>query len=78
MPNFVTDVYSAFLQLLEDSRQIWATTPVANRLLIALALAGVGVYLGSRSERIGTSALLYFLAFGFFAYVVAVGITLVK
>ena len=78
VPNFVTDIYAAFLQLIQDSRQIWDTTPLTTRILIALLLAGLGVYLGSRSERTGMSALLYFVAFGFFAYVVALGITLVK
>jgi hypothetical protein len=78
VPNLINDTYTAFLQLIADSGQIWDTTPLTTRILIALALAGLGVYLGSRSERTEMSALLFFAAFGFFAYVIAVGITLVR
>jgi hypothetical protein len=77
LPKFVADVYDAFLQVIQDCRQIWEGTPVTTRLIIALAMAGLGVYLGSRAERSGMSAALFFAAFGFFAYVIAAGISLV-
>jgi len=57
---------------------MWQTTPLTTRILIALAMAGLGVYLGARAERSGMSAALFFAAFGFFAYVIAVGIKLVQ
>ena len=78
MPKFVDDVFVAFSQLIEDSHGLWESTPVATRLIIALAMAGLGVYLGSRAEHSGVSAALYFVAFGFFAYVIAVGISQVQ
>ena len=77
MPKFVEDIYNAFLQVIQDIVGMWDTTPVTTRLIIAVAMAGLGVYLGSRSEHTGLSAMLFFAAFGFFAYVIAVGITLV-
>jgi hypothetical protein len=77
LPKFVDDVYGAFLQVIHDSQQIWDTTPVDVRLILAVAMSGLGVYLGSRAERSGMSAVLFFAAFGFFAYVVATGISLV-
>ena len=76
MPKFINDVYAAFLQVIQDCGQIWDSTPVTTRLLLALAMAGTGVYLASRAERSGISALLFFAAFGFFAYVISVGISL--
>jgi hypothetical protein len=78
LPKFVADVYAAFLQVIQDCRQIWDVTPTTTRLLLALLMAGLGVYLGSRAERSGMSAVLFFAAFGFFAYVVAVGISLIR
>jgi hypothetical protein len=77
LPKFVTDVYDAFLQVIHDARAMWDGTPTTTRILLALAMAGLGVYLGSRAERSGMSAVLFFAAFGFFAYVVAVGVSLV-
>jgi hypothetical protein len=77
LPKFVADIYAAFLQLIQGIGGTWDTTPVTTRLIIAVAMAGLGVYLGSRSEHTGLSAMLFFAAFGFFAYVIAVGITLV-
>jgi hypothetical protein len=77
LPKFVTDVYDAFLQVIQDCEGIWQGTPETTRILLALMMAGLGVYLGSRAERSGMSAALFFAAFGFFAYVVAVGISLI-
>jgi hypothetical protein len=77
LPNFIGDITDAFLQLIDDVHQLWDGTPISTRLLGALLLAGFGVYLGSRSERSAISAVFFFAAFGFFAYVMAVGITLV-
>jgi hypothetical protein len=77
MPNFVGDIYEAFLQVVQSARDFWDGTPITTRLLVCLLLAGFGVYLGSRSERGGISAMFFFAAFGFFAYVMAVGISLV-
>jgi hypothetical protein len=77
LPKFAADVYDAFLQLIQDFHGLWETTPVTSRLLLALLMAGMGVYLGSRAERSAMSAALFFAAFGFFAYVIAVGISLV-
>jgi hypothetical protein len=78
LPKFVDEVYSAFLQVIHDSQQIWDTTPLDVRLILALAMSGLGVYLGSRAERSGMSAALFFAAFGFFAYVIATGIKMVQ
>ena len=77
MPKFVAEVYAAFLQVIGDCRGIWDTTPTSTRIILALMMAGLGVYLGSRAERSGMSAALFFAAFGFFAYVVAMGISMV-
>jgi hypothetical protein len=77
LPKFIEDIYNAFLQVIQSAEGMWGGTPVTTRLLIALALAGLGVYIGSRSEHSGMSALFFFAAFGFFAYVIAVGISLV-
>jgi hypothetical protein len=77
LPKFAADVYDAFLQVIQDCHGIWDTTPLTTRILLALMMAGLGVYLGSRAERSGMSAALFFAAFGFFAYVIAVGISLV-
>lgn len=78
MPKFIEDIYNAFLQVTQNAEGMWAGTPVTTRLVLALALAGLGVYVGSRSEHSGLSALFFFAAFGFFAYVMAVGISLIR
>ena len=77
MPKFVNDVYAAFLQVIQDCEQVWETTALTTRIIIALMMAGIGVYLGSRAERSGMSAVLFFAAFGFFAYVIAAGMSMV-
>jgi hypothetical protein len=77
LPQFVEDIFNAFLQVIHDAEGMWDGTPITTRLLLALVMAGLGVYIGSRSEHSGMSALFFFAAFGFFAYVIAVGITLV-
>jgi hypothetical protein len=78
LPKFIEDIYNAFLQVIQDLGGLWESTPVSTRLIIAILLAGLGVYLGSRAEKSGTSAALFFAAFGFFAYVIAVGISLMR
>ena len=78
MPNIAVDVYDAFMQLLRDCGGLWQGTPVTTHLLFALLMSGLGIYLGARAETSGMSALLFFAAFGFFAYVVAVGISLIQ
>ena len=77
LPKFISDVYDAFLQVIQDCEGIWQVTPPTTRIIIALVMSALGVYLGSRAERSGMSAALFFAAFGFFAYIVAVGISLV-
>ena len=77
MPKFVFDVYAAFLQVIQECFDTWGSTSIPTRIIIALVMAGLGVYLGARAERSGTSAVLFFAAFGFFAYVVAAGMSLV-
>lgn len=57
---------------------MWDGTPLTTRLVLALVLAGLGVYIGARSEHSAMSALFFFAAFGFFAYVMATGISLVR
>jgi hypothetical protein len=78
LPKFIEDIYNAFLQVIRGAEGMWADTPLTTRLLLALVLAGLGVYIGTRSEHSGMSALFFFAAFGFFAYVMAVGISLVR
>jgi hypothetical protein len=78
LPSFITDVYEAFRGAVQDSFRMWDALEMTTRLLICLLLAGFGIFLGSRSERSGISALFFFGAFGFFAYVMAVGISLVR
>jgi hypothetical protein len=78
LSKFIFEVYDAFLQVIYDCEGIWQITPPTTRIIIALVMSGLGVYLGSRAERSGMSAALFFAAFGFFAYLVAVGISLVR
>jgi hypothetical protein len=77
LPKFIEDIYTAFRQVILDAEGMWAGTPLTTRLVLALVMAGLGVYIGARSEHSGMSALFFFAAFGFFAYVMAVGISLV-
>ena len=78
MPALVSDVFDAFREVILDLQGLWAATPIVTRLIIAIAMAGLGVYLGSRAEHSGMSAVLFFAAFGFFAYVIAVGMSLIQ
>jgi hypothetical protein len=77
LPKFIEDIYDAFFQVIQEAEGMWGGTPITTRLLLALAMAGLAVYIGSRSEHSGMSALFFFAAFGFFAYVMAIGISLV-
>lgn len=78
MPRFLADVIKAFFDVLRDARQMWDTTPTTTRVLLALAMSGFGVYLGARSEHSSVSAAYFFIAFGFFAYVVMIGMSMIQ
>ncbi len=78
MPDFIGGIRETFLQAIRNAYEFWDTIPITTRLLGALLLAGFGVYLGSRSERGGLSAIFFLGAFGLFAYVMALGIALIR
>lgn len=71
--QFLSDVYSAFAMALAQAYMDWSVMPIFERLAIGLGLAGLSIYLGSKSEHSGWSAFWFFAAFGFLAYVLAKG-----
>ncbi len=75
-PQFFSDAYFALIALFADTRGGWDGLPILTHLAIGVALAGVGVYVGSKAETTAWSAVLFFAAFACFAYVIAQGMNL--
>lgn len=78
MPDFFSEAVSTLFSLPHLALIYWQSLATMTRILVALAAAALGVYSGSRSEQSGLSTLLFFSAFGFFAYVIAVGMQLIE
>lgn len=78
MPAFFSEAVDALFSLPHLALIYWGSLALMTRILIALAASGLGVYSGSRSEQSGLSTLLFFSAFGCFAYVIAVGMQLIE
>ena len=78
MPSFVDDAVKGLLDLLYSAEQSWHSLSVSVRIVTAMAIAAIFVLLGSRAESTGWSTFLFFLAFGFFSYVLAVGMFYVR
>ncbi len=74
MPQFVSDTVDAFVSAYNQAWAEWVALPIYTRLGIGLLIAGIAVYVGSKSERSGVSALWFFAAFGCFAYVMMVAL----
>lgn len=71
VPQFLSDVYSAFAMALAQAYVDWSVLPIFERLLCGVLLAAFSIYLGSKSENSGWSAVWFFAAFGLLAYVLA-------
>jgi len=77
MPLF-SDAVNALLDFYQLVHGWWGQLSVVTRVLAALAAAGLAIYSGSRAEQSGLSMLLFFSAFGFFAYVIAIGFSIMQ
>ena len=77
MPPFVLDTIDAFASAYDQAWADWEALPIYTRLGVGLLLAGVAVYVGSKADRSGVSAMWFFAAFGCFAYVMAVALAVV-
>ena len=78
MPNFFTDAIQNLWNLWYGAVAVWYGFAPLTRVLIALGMAGLAIYGGSRTETSGMSMILFFCAFAFFAYVVTAGYALVQ
>lgn len=78
MPPFVSDTIDAFVSAYNQAWADWEALPIYTRLAVGLLLAGVAVYIGSKADRSGVSALWFFAAFGCFAYVMAVALAVMQ
>jgi len=78
MPAFFSEAVDTLFSLPHLALLYWQSLALMTRILIALAASAFGVYSGSRSEQSGLSTLLFFSAFGFFAYVIAAGMQLIE
>jgi hypothetical protein len=78
MDGYFAQAIATLLTLPHLAIVYWGGLALMTRILAALAAAAVGVYTGSRAERSGLSTLLFFSAFGCFAYVIAVGMELIQ
>ena len=78
MDGFFAQAIATLLTLPHLAIIYWDGLALMTRILAALATAALGVYSGSRAERSGLSTLLFFGAFGCFAYVIAVGMEIIQ
>ena len=52
LPKFISDVYDAFLQVIQDCEGIWQVTPPTTRVIIALVMAvWVSIWAREPSDR---------------------------
>jgi hypothetical protein len=73
VPSFLSDILDAFYTLRAEVVADWEGIPIATRILIAIVTAALAIYAGSKAEHGGWSGLLFFAAFGIFAYVMVAG-----
>jgi len=73
MPPMFSDAINALFDFYQLVVAWWGHLSLVTRILAALVASGLAVYLATRTEQSGLSMLLFFSAFGFFAYVVAMG-----
>lgn len=78
MPPLFSDAVNALLDFYQLVLAWWGQLPVVTRILAALAASGLAIYSASRTEQSGLSMLLFFSAFGFFAYVIAMGFSFMQ
>jgi hypothetical protein len=77
MPSFLIDFFGGLWDFGESLAAYWRSLPEATRMLIAMLGSGLAVYGGSKTDHNGWSMVLYFGAFGLFAYVVIAGFSIV-
>jgi hypothetical protein len=73
VPPFFSDAIQALWDFWDLILAHWEALAVVTRVLIAMAAAALSMYGGSRAEQTSLSTMLFFAAFGFFAYIVAAG-----
>jgi hypothetical protein len=78
MPPFFSDAIQALWDFWGLFVAHWQALSVVTRVLIAMGAAALTVYGGSRAEQTAFSTLLFFAAFGIFAYIVAAGYSLLQ
>jgi hypothetical protein len=78
LQNLFQQVYSALVDLIGTTSGGWQDMSPLVRLVVAMLLAGLFVYAGTRTEHIGWSTLWFFVAFACLAYLVANGVTLMR
>jgi hypothetical protein len=78
MAEFFAQAIDTLLDMPHLALLYWGALPMMTRVLVALGAGAAGVYCGSRSERSGMSTFLFFSAFGCFAYVIALGMQMVR
>jgi hypothetical protein len=78
MPPFFNQAVEALWDLLYSAEQAWGHLSVTVRIIGALAIGAGFVLFGARAENTGWSTFMFFVAFGFLSYVLAVGIYYVR
>jgi len=78
VPPFFSDAIQGFYDLWGLILAYWGSLSEITRILIAIFVSGGAVYAGTRAEATGWSALLFFAAFGIFAYVILSGYSLMQ
>jgi len=78
MPPLFSDAVNSLFEFYHLIIAWWGQLAVVTRIVIALVASAAAVYSGSKTEQSGLSMLLFFSAFGFFAYVIAMGFNLMQ
>ncbi len=78
MPPLFSDAVNGLFEFYHLIIAWWGQLPIVTRIIIALAGSAAAVYSGSKTEQSGLSMLLFFSAFGFFAYVIAMGFSFMQ
>jgi hypothetical protein len=78
MPPLFSDAVAALLDFYKLVVSWWGQLSLVTRIIAALAASALAVYSATRTEQSGLSMLLFFSAFGFFAYVIAMGFSFLQ
>lgn len=78
MPDLFSDALDSLYDTWWLALAYWGALPDITRLIISLLAAAGVVYLATQAEETGWSSILFFAAFGIFAYVMLISYSMFR